>query len=97
MPRLREAADFDKDLHESGGTTFPLVPAEGDMLAFFDLLSQGKLDLSVDTSGLSAKALDYTDFGTRQASASLLLLSLPLCAPSSARLLTPLSLPARRR
>ena len=67
------------------------------MLAFFDLLSQGKLDLSVDTSGLSAKALDYTDFGTRQASASLLLLALSLSAPFSARLLTPLSLPARRR
>ncbi|GAA5923267.1 hypothetical protein JCM3775_007487 [Rhodotorula graminis] len=67
VSRLREAADFDKDLHESGGTTFPLVPAEGDMLAFFELLSQGKVDLSVDASGLSAKALDYTDFGTRQA------------------------------
>ncbi|GAA5904464.1 hypothetical protein JCM8208_004200 [Rhodotorula glutinis] len=67
VSRLREAADFDKDLHETGGTTFPLVPAEGDVLAFLDLLSQGKVDLSVDTSGLSAKALDYTDFGTRQA------------------------------
>lgn len=71
MSRLREAADFDKELHDAGETTFPLMPTEGDMLAFFDLLARGQIDLSVDATVLSAKALDVTDFGTRQASASL--------------------------
>ncbi|BGP51552.1 hypothetical protein JCM10450v2_007498 [Rhodotorula kratochvilovae] len=67
MQRLREAAEFEKELHAEGEAVFPLVPTEGDMLAFFDLVSAGKVDLAIDTSVLSDKALDYDDFGTRQA------------------------------
>ena len=42
----------------------------GEMMAFFDLLSEGKASLSIDTSTLTDKALDVRDYTTRQASES---------------------------
>ncbi|GAA6046816.1 hypothetical protein JCM3770_005657 [Rhodotorula araucariae] len=67
IARLREAAEFDKELHSEDEAVFPLAPADGDMLAFFDLVSAGKVNLQVNTSVLSGKALDFGDFVTRQA------------------------------
>ncbi|GAA5858602.1 hypothetical protein JCM8547_001385 [Rhodosporidiobolus lusitaniae] len=68
MPRLASASDFEKEVHSDGfDGIFPLIPTEGEILAFFDLVSEGKAKLSIDTSELSEKALQFDYFLTRQA------------------------------
>lgn len=65
---MQEASHFEQDLLGSSEGIFPLAPASGEMMAFFDLISTGKATLSVDTITLTEKALDNGDFTSRQAS-----------------------------
>ncbi|GAA5869579.1 hypothetical protein JCM1840_004467 [Sporobolomyces johnsonii] len=68
LERLPDAANFEKELHkDSFDGIFPVIPTEGEMMALIDLVSEGKIDLTIDTSMLSDKTLRYDDFGTRQA------------------------------
>ncbi|GAA5926196.1 hypothetical protein JCM1841_001152 [Sporobolomyces salmonicolor] len=68
LERLPDAAHFEEELHkDSFDGIFPVIPTEGEMMALFDLVSEGKVDLTIDTSMLSDKALRFDDFGTRQA------------------------------
>lgn len=70
MTRLGEASAWDDELCDCDEFEFPLIPNEGQMLAFFDLVSEGTVDLAVDTSTLTDKTRDLDFWQTRQASAS---------------------------
>lgn len=70
LSHLQEASLYEQDLMASAEGVFPLAPMSGEMMAFFDLLSEGKASLSIDTSTLTDKALDVRDYTTRQASES---------------------------
>ncbi|BGP19943.1 hypothetical protein JCM10213v2_008074 [Rhodosporidiobolus nylandii] len=68
MNRLASASNFEKDMHnQSFEGVFPLIPTEGEMMAFFDLVSEGKVDVSIDTSVLTDKVFRVDDYLTRQA------------------------------
>ncbi|GAA5870532.1 hypothetical protein JCM3774_003701 [Rhodotorula dairenensis] len=67
LSHMQEASRCEQDLLSSPDATFPLAPVPGEMMAFFDLISEGKVSLSIDTSTLTEKALDVRDYGTRQA------------------------------
>ncbi|GAA5919094.1 hypothetical protein JCM6882_004891 [Rhodosporidiobolus microsporus] len=68
LSRLASASDLERDMHSDGfDGVFPLIPTEGEMMALFDLVSEGKAELSIDTSALTDKALRYDDYLTRQA------------------------------
>lgn len=70
LSHLQEASLYEQDFLASAEGIFPLAPKSGEMMAFFDLLSEGKASLSIDTSTLTDKALDVRDYTTRQASES---------------------------
>ncbi|GAA5970358.1 hypothetical protein JCM3765_000362 [Sporobolomyces pararoseus] len=73
MERLTDAVQFENDLlkqqqtGEGGGVVFPIIPTEGEIMALVDLVSEGKVELTIDTSSLSLKTTRFNDFGTRQA------------------------------
>ncbi|GAA5994066.1 hypothetical protein JCM5350_003696 [Sporobolomyces pararoseus] len=74
MERLTDAVQFENDLmnsqqEEEEGVVnqFPIIPTEGEIMALVDLVSEGKVDLMIDTSSLSLKTTRFDDFGTRQA------------------------------
>ncbi|GAA5839056.1 hypothetical protein JCM11251_007864 [Rhodosporidiobolus azoricus] len=68
LGRLASAKDFEREMHSDGFEgIFPLIPTEGEMMAFFDLVSEGKAELSIDTSSLTEKTLRFDDYLTRQA------------------------------
>lgn len=68
MSHMQEASHFEQDLLGSTEGIFPLAPAPGEMMAFFDLVSEGMATLSIDTNTLTEKTLDVEDYQTRQAS-----------------------------
>lgn len=67
---MQEASLYEQDLMSSPDAVFPLAPVPGEMMAFIDLISEGKISLSIDTSTLTEKALDVRDYTSRQASES---------------------------
>ncbi|GAA5989786.1 hypothetical protein JCM10908_002322 [Rhodotorula pacifica] len=67
LSHMQEASLCEQDVLASTEAIFPLAPVPGEMMAFFDLVSEGKVTLSIDTSTLTDKALDVQDYGTRQA------------------------------
>ncbi|GAA5943039.1 uncharacterized protein JCM15063_006281 [Sporobolomyces koalae] len=73
LERLSDASHFEKDVEKiekgdgEGGTIFPIIPNEGEIMALIDLVSAGKIDLSIDTSTLSEKTTRFDFFRTRQA------------------------------
>ncbi|GAA6011482.1 hypothetical protein JCM10207_002634 [Rhodosporidiobolus poonsookiae] len=68
MERMASASHYEQDLHKTDSDNlFPLIPTTGEMMAFFDLLSEGKLEVTIDTSTLTEKTLDNADYLTRQA------------------------------
>ncbi|GAA6062944.1 hypothetical protein JCM10212_005957 [Sporobolomyces blumeae] len=70
MDRLNDAQQFDRALKEPASSfegVFPVVPTEGETMALVDLVSEGKVDLSIDTSTLTDKATNFGNFATRQA------------------------------
>ncbi|GAA5911965.1 uncharacterized protein JCM6883_000748 [Sporobolomyces salmoneus] len=79
MERLSDAVQFENELlkekqidqanpfHESSNSVFPIIPTEGEIMALIDLASEGKIDLTIDTTTLSEKTKRFDDFGTRQA------------------------------
>ncbi|GJN93921.1 hypothetical protein Rhopal_006980-T1 [Rhodotorula paludigena] len=67
MTRLGEASAWDDELRDCDEFEFPLIPNEGQMLAFFDLISEGTVELAVDTSTLTDKTRDLDFWQTRQA------------------------------
>ncbi|GAA6018706.1 hypothetical protein JCM11491_001273 [Sporobolomyces phaffii] len=61
------AEDDDDPAFAPPTSVFPIIPTEGEIMALIDLVSEGKVELSIDTSTLSEKATRFDDFGTRQA------------------------------
>jgi hypothetical protein len=65
-PILEQDEETESD--DVASSVFPIIPTEGEIMALIDLVSEGKVDLSIDTSTLSEKTTRFDDFGTRQAS-----------------------------
>lgn len=71
MSRLSSASEFERGLHDDDSEgVFPLIPADGELMALFDLISDGKVECSIDTSTVTEKVSRFDDYLTRQASAS---------------------------